>query len=136
MHVLDTNVISEMLRPRPNPSVRAWLARLERRRQAVAATTAAELLAGVATMPRGRRRDRLSHLIEDALAGIAILPFDERAAHHYAQITATRRAAGRPISTVDAQVAATARAYGAAVATRDTGSFTGCGVDLINPWTD
>lgn len=92
---------------------------------------------GAALLPAGRRRDQLASAIDATLAEDfrrRILPFDEAAAHAYAAIAASRRAAGRPISQSDAQTAAVALACDAPLATRDTADYEGCGVTLIDPW--
>jgi toxin FitB len=89
-------------------------------------------------MSSGKRRDGLGvaidRILRDDMAG-RILPFDSAAARAYADIAATRRSAGKPISQADCQIAAIARAHNAPVATRNTPDFEGCGIDLINPWT-
>ena len=138
MIVIDTNVVSELLRPVPTPRVADWFAQAERD-VFVSAVTEAELRYGVAIMPRGRRRTALATTIEEVLgetfAG-RILSFDSSAAQAYATIAAERRAAGRPIEPADCQIAAIARSLAASVATRDTAGFEGTGVDVINPWAD
>jgi predicted nucleic acid-binding protein len=98
----------------------------------------AELRLGVAILPAGRRRTALAKAIDDMLQvdfRDRILPFDGAAARAYAAIAAARRVAGRPIGQFDCQIAAIARAHRAAVATRNTGDYVGCGIDLIDPWT-
>ena len=138
MIVIDTNVVSELLRPAPTPRVAGWFVRAEQD-VFVSAVTEAELRYGVEIMPRGRRRTELATTIEEILeetfAG-RILSFDSSAAKAYATIAAERRAAGRPIEPADCQIAAIARSLAASVATRDTGGFEGTGVDVINPWSD
>ena len=135
--VLDTNVVSELLRIPPNPNVFDWAAKQDTETLFLSAVSEAELRYGVAIMPTGRRRDRLSAVIENILrakfAG-RILPFDSDAARAFAEIAAARRAVGRPISQSDCQIAAIARSRGAVVATRDASGFEGCGVAVINPW--
>lgn len=137
MIVLDTNVLSEVFRPRPDPHVVRWLENLTGD-AAVTAVTVAELLAGVQRLPDGRRKWDLRAGIDNVLRSYrnsrAILPFDTAAAEHYATILSTRESAGSPISTADAQIAAICRANGAVCATRNTRDFTGTGVELINPW--
>lgn len=135
MVVLDTNVISELLRPQPDRNVLAWAEDRLAGEVAVAATTAAELLAGVQIMPAGARRRRLASEIEELLERFEILAFDCTAARHYADLVTARRAAGRPIMPFDAQIAATTRAHGAAIATRDAAGFEGCGLEVIDPWS-
>ena len=139
MIVIDTNVVSELLRPVPTPRVADWLAGQAEWDVFVSAVTEAELRYGVAIMPTGRRRNDLATTIEEILgetfAG-RILSFDSSAAKAYAIIAAERRAAGRPIEPADCQIAAIARSLAASVATRDAGGFEGCGIDVIDPWTD
>ncbi len=136
--VLDTNVVSELTRPHPNPNVFDWAARQEAETLFLSAVSEAELRYGLEIMPAGQRRDRLSAELENTLqedfAG-RILPFDSEAARVYAEIAAARRAAGRPISQSDCQIAAIARSRGAAVATRDSSGFEGCGITVIDPWS-
>ena len=97
----------------------------------------AEILYGIDELPEGRRRLALAAAAEamfaDDFAG-RVLPFEEAAAVHYAEIVAARRHEGRPIEAFDAQIAATALVAAAGLATRDTGDFAGCGLNLINPW--
>jgi predicted nucleic acid-binding protein len=137
MIVLDTNVISELLRPAPARQVEDWLAAQDGASVYFTAVGEAELRHGLAILPTGRRRDDLSRAVEAILAEDfrdRILSFDRAAARAYAAIAAERRAAGRPISQFDCQIAAIARANGAAVATRNTRDFSGCGVVVIDPW--
>lgn len=137
MIVLDTNVISELLRPTPAPQVEAWLAAQDGASIYFTAVGEAELRHGVAILPAGRRRTALGAAIDGMLDEDfrdRILPFDRDAASAYAVIAATRRAAGRPISQFDCQIAAIARAHGASVATRNTSDYEGCGIALIDPW--
>ena len=137
MIVLDTNIVSELIRPRPNPSVVDWVARQPGTSLFISAVTEAELRYGVEILPAGHRRERLAAEIESTLredfAG-RILSFDSAAARAYAVIAAARRAAGRPISQADCQIAAIARSRGVPVATRDVADFAGCGIKVVNPW--
>ena len=137
MIVLDTNVVSELMRPSPSPAVAEWVAGHDATDLFLTAIGEAELLAGVAVMPAGRRRDAVSSAIEAMLredfAG-RILPFDSGAARSYAAIVATRRRFGRPLSKFDGQIAAVAHSRSMAVATRNTRDFDDTGVDLIDPW--
>ena len=137
MIVLDTNVLSEMLRPKPSPQVEAWLAAQDGTSVYFTAVGEAELRYGLAILPSGRRRTALGAAVEVILAEDfheRILPFGGAAARAYAAIAAERRAIGRPISQFDCQIAAIARAHGASVATRNIGDYEGCGVALIDPW--
>ena len=137
MIVLDTNVISELLRPAPAKQVEAWLSAQNGGTVYFTAVGEAELRHGVAILPAGRRRTALAKAIEGILEEDfrdRILPFDRAAASTYAAIAAKRRAAGRPISQFDCQIAAIARAHETAVATRNTGDYESCGIDVIDPW--
>ena len=139
MIVLDTNVISELMRPEPHPAVLAWVAAKPRAMLYTTSINRAEVLFGVASLPTGRRRTAyeavVAAIFTEELAG-RVLPFDGAAAEHYARIVTTRRAAGAPIEGFDALIAATAAAAGFDVATRDVGGFEGCGLKVINPWQD
>lgn len=137
MIIVDTNVVSELLRATPSPAVEAWLASHDGADIYLTAISEAELRYGVAVMPRGKRQ----RLLAEAVNGILredfrdrILPFDSAAAEEYASIGAKRRAVGRPISQFDCQIAAVARANSASLATRNVGDFEGCGVKLVDPW--
>lgn len=137
MIILDTNVVSEFALAVPNTTVANWIARQRTREMYITAITEAELRYGIEVMPVGRRRT----VIALATTGVLqqyfldrILPFDSDAAAEYALIVAARRAAGAPISQSDAQIAAIARSRGAAVATRDVRGFSGCGIEVIDPW--
>lgn len=139
MIVLDTNVVSELLRPTPTSRVAEWYIGEAAPEAFISAVTEAELRYGVEIMPAGRRREDLAATIEELLERQfigRILPFDTAAAKAYATIAAGRRAAGRPIQPADCQIAAIARSRGAAVATRDSRGFEGTGVDVIDPWGD
>ena len=137
MIVLDTSIISELMRPQPHAAVLAWVAAQPRASLYTTSVTKAEILYGIAVLSEGRRRSALARAAEamftEDLAG-HVLPFDANAAGHYATILAARRRAGSPIEAFDAQIAATALAAGAKVATRDVKGFEGCGLVLIDPW--
>jgi len=136
--ILDTNVLSEALRPLPSGTVLDWLAAQEPSTVFITTVTQAEVLYGVETLPEGRRRVRLLAAVERMFAEEfedRILPFDEEAAHAFAKIVAGRDAAGRPVSQFDAMIAAIARSQNAAVATRNTADFERCGIQLVNPWS-
>jgi predicted nucleic acid-binding protein len=137
MIVLDTNVVSELMRPRPEPAVIAWANAQDARQIYLCATSVAEVLFGIERLPTGRRRNRLAELFAQMLSEDftdRILAFDQPAATHYAQITASREARGRPIGTADAQIASICRLRGAPFATRNTTDFEHCGVNLVDPW--
>lgn len=137
MIILDTNVVSELIRAAPDPGVRAWVNSIPSTQIATTAITAAELYYGVARLPEGQRRQRLavavSALLNDVLRG-RIAPFDERAARRYADVIVGRERAGRPIEVLDGQIAAICRELGAVLATRNIKDFEETGVELIDPW--
>jgi predicted nucleic acid-binding protein len=137
MIVLDTNILSELMRPMPEAAVEQWLADQPEASVFISAITEAELRYGAKIMPPGKRQAALAAEIESMIGedfGGRILPFDSPAAVAFADIAAQRRQAGRPISQADAQIAAIARSRGAALATRNVPDFEGCGVEVINPW--
>lgn len=138
MIVLDTNVLSELMRPAPAAPVLRWMAAQPAVRLFTTTITEAEILYGLALLDDGKRRIGLEGaaraMFAEELAG-HVLPFDSAAALEFAAIAATRRRAGRPISQADAQIAAIARVRGAGLATRNTVDFDGCGLTLVNPWT-
>ena len=137
IYVLDTNVISELMRPTPHPAVFSWVAAQPRTALYTTSLSRGEILAGIAIMSEGRRRAALAEsaavMFRDDFRG-RILPFDADAADAYAEFFARRRQMGRPIETPDLIVAATAQAHHAAVVTRDAGGFEGCGLTIIDPW--
>lgn len=137
MIVLDTNVISELMRSQPHPAVLAWVAAQPRAALYTTSINCAEILFGIRALPDGKRRAALAEsaaaMFDEDLGG-RILPFDAVTATRYSDIVVSRRLAGAPIEAFDALIAATACAAGAAVATRDVGGFEGCGIALIDPW--
>lgn len=139
MFILDTNVLSALMRLRPEPDVTAWIGGQDEELLFITSISRAEIFAGLAIMPVGRRRRDLETaaraMFLDDLDG-RVLPFDTEAADAYAAIFAARRHAGRPTATLDLMIASIAKSRGASVVTRDTGGFEGCGFTLINPWTD
>jgi predicted nucleic acid-binding protein len=137
--ILDTNVISNLMRSQPDPAVLAWSAAQARSMLYTTSISKAEILYGIAALPEGRRRRGLATAAEamftEDFAG-RVLPFDEIAAAYYAEIVASRRRSGTPIDGFDAQIAAIASAMGGDIATRDVDGFANCGVAVINPWAD
>jgi predicted nucleic acid-binding protein len=137
MIVLDTNVLSELMRPQPARTVEAWVAAQPAASLFTTAITQAEILYGVALLPAGRRRNGLGATVDAIfeldLAG-RVLPFDSAAAREFAGVATTRRQAGRPMAQADAQIAAIVRSRGAALATRNRADFEGCGIRVIDPW--
>lgn len=137
MIILDTNVLSEFTKQVPDGRVHAWADELDHNQMATTAVSVAEQLAGIAQLPAGRRRNVLAAAVQrsrEELVGDRVLPFDLAAARHYAEITAARRAAGRPILVPDAQIAAICRAHRATLATHNIKGFDGTGVEAIDPW--
>jgi toxin FitB len=139
MILLDTNVVSEMMRPVADPSVLGWLSRCSANDLCCNAVVVAEILYGVELLPIGKRKTDLlagaERLFKVVLGG-RILPFDEQAARQFSIIATRRRTRGRPMTELDAQIAAIAQVHDASLATRNTADFEGCGVQLINPWVD
>lgn len=137
MIVLDTNVLSELAKPAPDPSVIEWVDTQDSSELVITALTAAEVRAGVALLPEGRRRAeveaRMEPIITDTFGGY-VLPFDVESSVSYAEILAARTRDGRPISIFDAQIAAVCRQYVAVLATRNTSDFTDTFISLVNPW--
>ena len=138
MKILDTNVVSELIRQNCDENVVAWVDAQPLAELFVTAITEAELRSGVATMPSGKRKKALEAdvhgILQTEFAG-RIRPFDSKAAVEYAAIVSARRALGKPISQFDAQIAAIARANGAsALVTRNVSDFANLNMNLINPW--
>lgn len=137
MILLDTNVLSELMRSTPESRVEQWLAAQPDASVFITAITEAELRYGAALLPSGKRRTALvaeiDGMLEEDFSG-RILPFDSLAAQAFAIIASERRQKGRPISQADAQIAAIARSRGASLATRNAPDFDDCGVEVINPW--
>jgi predicted nucleic acid-binding protein len=137
MILLDTNVISALMRPHIDPAVAAYLQTRPADTLFTASLCEAEIRYGIARLPAGRRRDGLAVAFQTFLAeGFAgrIIAFDSACAAAYADIRVRREAAGRPVAIPDAMIAGTALAYGATVATRNTGDFADCGILVENPW--
>ena len=135
--LLDTNVLSELLRARPEPAVLAWFAAQAPDSLAVSAVTQAEMLLGARLLPAGQRRQQLQQALEAMFRedfGGRVLPFDTAAAADYAEVVHARRNAGRPISQFDAQIAAIALSRSVGLATRNVADFEGCGLVVDNPW--
>lgn len=136
MIILDTKVISELMRAEPHPDVVAWLDEIPRGEIWTTTITVGEIAAGIALLPTGARRKRLADTFELALEGFEerIVSFTTAAAFGYGAIVAARTAAGTPISVADAQIAAIAAVSDGTLATRNLADFVGTGIDLVNPW--
>jgi predicted nucleic acid-binding protein len=136
MILLNTNVVSEAIKPDSHPSVRAWLDAQVAETLFLPSITVAELLFGIGTLPEGRRKTLLAARIDgllDAFAG-RILPFDTSAAQAYANLAVRARAAGKGFPTPDGYIAAIAAVHGFSVASRDTSAFRAAGLKVIDPW--
>ena len=135
--LLDTNVVSELMRASPSAGVAAWVSDHPLEDLFFSAVGEAELRYGAAILPAGRRRDtlllRIDAMLRDAFED-RVLPFDGDAAREYGDIAAVRRAGGRPIASADCQIAAIAASRGIAVATRNVRDFEGMGVRIVDPW--
>ena len=136
MIVLDTNVVSEAMKPEPHPAVMAWLNDQVAETLYLSSVTLAELLFGSAALPAGQRKDMLAQAL-DGLMGLfrdRVLPFDTDAARHYAELAVRAKNCGRGFPTPDGYIAAIAASRGFIVASRDTAPFEAAGVSVINPW--
>ena len=137
MIVVDTNVISEAMRDMANGRVVQWMDAQPVETLFLSAITVAELRFGIAVLPAGKRRDRMSARLEqEVLAAFAgrVLPFDMDASEAYAALMARARQKGKAIAKADGYIAATAASHGFAVATRDMSPFKAAGVPVIDPW--
>lgn len=134
MIIIDTIVISEMMRPEPDMAVLAWAGVAGKLH--TTAITVAEVEYGIARLPDGQRRDRLAKLAAAVFADFSevILPFDTHAAHRYAEIVAGREKGGHPMAIADGQIAAICASREATLATRNTRDFDATGISLVNPW--
>lgn len=137
MIVVDTNVLSEVMRPAPDPAPVQWLDAQSADTLYLSSVTVAELLYGVGVMPQGARKSRNDQLIDALMSMFAgrVLAFDHEAARRFSEMAIAGKAAGRPLSREDGYIAATAAANGFAVATRNIKDFTNTGVSVINPWS-
>ena len=138
MIVLDTNVLSEVLRPVPEAGVLKWLAKQPRASLFTTTVTQSEMLNGIRILDDGKRRrgmwDAAMKIFKEDFAD-HVLSFDQEAAEMFAEIGAARKAAGKPISQLDAMIAGIARSRGAILATRNVDDFVECGIDVMNPWS-
>ncbi len=136
MIVLDTNVISEAMKPAPNPAVRAWLNEQVAETLYLTSVTLAEILFGIAVLPAGRRRNTLMRALDGLLElfGDRVLPFDTDAARHYTALAVAARNPGRGFPTPDGYIAAIAVSRGFIVASRDTSPYEAGGLRVVDPW--
>ncbi len=138
MIILDTNVVSELMRPNPSPQVAAWVAEQPATELFTTTITEAEIFYGIEILSKGKRRESLliaaAAMFDEDMAG-RILGFESEAARAFSQIAARRRSLGKPISHADAQIASIAQIRGAALATRNLTDFADCGLHIVDPWT-
>jgi toxin FitB len=136
MIILDTNVVSELMRPEPAPPVASWVRDRDRRELRTTTITLAEVRYGIARLPDGRRKQVLLAAADDIFTAFEdqVLPVDTAAAENYAIIASSRERAGKPIASFDALIAAVCRSRGAALATRNVADFEGTGIEIIDPW--
>lgn len=137
MIILDTNVLSEAVRPQPSRAVVRWLSAQPVAQLFTTTISEGEILYGVALLPKGRRRKALEQATRQMFAddfADRVLSFDSAAAREFAAVAAARRQQGRPITALDAQIAAIARSHGAALATRNVADFVGCSIEIVDPW--
>jgi toxin FitB len=139
MVLLDTNVVSELMRPESSRAVLKWFSRQPAQELYSSSISLAEIFYGIELLPGGKRRYDLlagaERMFTKVLAG-RVYAFEDEAGHAFARIASARRQAGRPIAELDAQIAAIAHVHGAVLATRNTADFEGCGIRLVNPWVD
>lgn len=136
MIVVDTNVLSEAMKPTPHPAVRAWLNEQAAETLYLTSVTVAELLFGIGALPKGKRKDLLTQTL-DGVMGLfrdRVLSFDIDAARHYARLAVTARAVGKGFPTPDGYIAAIAASRGFIVASRDAAPYEAARVPVINPW--
>lgn len=137
MILLDTNVVSEVMKPEPYPAVHNWLDEQTAETLYISSVTIAELMFGISALPKGKRKDKLTAALDGVLELFAdrILPFDISAARRYAVLAVKARAAGKGFPTPDGYIAAIAASHDFAVASRDASAFTAAGLIVIDPWT-
>ena len=136
MILLDTNVVSEAMKPAPDEAVRAWLDEQAAETLFLSSVTIAELMFGIGALPDGKRKERLTEALDGVMELFAdrVLPFDVDAARRYADLAVKARAAGKGFPTPDGYIAAIAAAKGFVVATRDASAFVAAGIEVIDPW--
>lgn len=139
MVILDTNVVSELIRPVPFTAVARWFSKQHSETLHITTITVAEILYGIELLAQGARRSALLAGAETMFTRVfvgRILGFETDAAYEFPRITGARRRRGMPMAEFDGQIAAIAKVNGASLATRNTNDFAGCGLRLLNPWLD
>jgi predicted nucleic acid-binding protein len=136
--VLDTNVVSEMMKPEPHSAVRNWLNGQAAETLHLPSVALAEILFGIAALPVGKRRSRLAQAVDGLMELFSgrILPFDAEAARRFAELAVNARSKGRAFSTADGYIAAIAASRGFVVASRDTAPYVAAGMAVIDPWNE
>lgn len=137
MIILDTNVLSELMRPKPSARVVAWVAKQPAAELCTTSITAAEIFYGIELLGKSKRRQGLLAAAEAMFTedlGGRIFGFESDSARAFSKLAAYRRALGRPLNHADAQIAAIAQVRGAKLATRNVADFEHCGLDVIDPW--
>lgn len=137
MIVLDTNVISELMKPAPSTVVRAWVSSQSSTSLFTTAVNVAEILYGIERLPQGRRKRQLRELVGDVFSAFddKVLAFDHEAARAYASLVDRRSRLGRPVDGFDAQIAAICAVHGATLATRNLKDFVDTGISAVDPWS-
>ena len=137
MILLDTSVVSEAMKPEPDPTVRRWLDEQAAETLFLSTVTIAELMFGIGALPKGKRKEKLNAALEGVLELFTgrILPFDTNAARRYSDLAVKARAAGKGFPTPDGYIAAIAATHGFVVASRDVSAFKSAGMTVIDPWT-
>ena len=139
MIILDTNVISELMRPEPSPRVLGWIGKQRAIELFTTSISEAEIFYGIEILSRGKRRDGLlataDAIFTKDFEG-RVLGFESDAARIFSQVAAHRRTLGRPLSQADGQIAAIAQEWSARLATRNVEDFNDCGIDVVNPWAN
>lgn len=137
MIIVDTNVVSEPMRPQAEPAVQNWLDQQSAETLYLTSISLAELLLGIALLPKGKRKRGLDKALKELLEGLfgsRVLPFDQDAAVAYPALVHNARTQGYTLSVADAQIAAIASVHGFTVATRDVAPFLAAGIQTLNPW--
>jgi predicted nucleic acid-binding protein len=138
MIILDTNIISELMKAKPEPKVLAWADKQPEQPVVTTAITSAEIYAGINALPDGKRKTELNDTFGTILLEVIdeVLPFDQAAAEAYGVLTALLRRNGTPVGQSDAMIAAIVLAHGGTLVTRNIKDFLPCGIEVINPFGD